>query len=75
MFFMLLLLQYCYFPYEPNSIERCKMAVLYLKLYIYIQSLIDIWNIVNLNDLIDEMDLSEEWGVENLDLEGSTDLS
>lgn len=39
----------------------------------YAQSLIDTKNSVDLQDLIDGMNLSEEWGEENLDLEGTTD--
>lgn len=37
------------------------------------QSLLDTKSGVDLEDLIDGMDLSEEWGEQNLDLEGHTD--
>lgn len=45
----------------------------YPKLHVYAQSLIDTQNGVDLEDLIDGMDLTEEWGEQNLDLEGDTD--
>lgn len=37
------------------------------------QSLLDTKNGVDLEDLIDGMDILEEWGEQNLDLEGHTD--
>lgn len=37
------------------------------------QSLLDIKNEVDPEDLIDGMNLSEEWGEQNVDLEGYTD--
>ncbi|WEW56323.1 hypothetical protein PRK78_001766 [Emydomyces testavorans] len=45
----------------------------YPKLQVYVQSLIDSRNLVDLEDLVDGMDLSEEWGEQSLDLNGSTD--
>lgn len=37
------------------------------------QSLIEIMEYVDLADLVDGMNLTEEWGLDNLDLEGLTD--
>ena len=45
----------------------------YPKLPVYVQSLMDTKTGVDLEDLIDGMNLSEEWGEKNLDLEGYTD--
>jgi hypothetical protein len=35
---------------------------------------LDTYNAVALADIIDGMDLSEEWGVEHLDLRGNNDV-
>lgn len=45
----------------------------YLKLPVYAQSVLDTKRLVDLEDLVDGMDLSSEWGENNLDLEGVTD--
>ncbi|KAI9752083.1 MAG: hypothetical protein M4579_005768 [Chaenotheca gracillima] len=60
---------------SPANIERSKSGVPFVNLPTYAQSLIDTQNTVDLEDLVDGMDLSLEWGEENLDLEGSTDTS
>lgn len=45
----------------------------YPKLSVYVQSAIDSKSLLDLEELIDGMDLSEEWGHKTLDLEGQTD--
>lgn len=45
----------------------------YPKFNLYVQRAIDTKDGVELQDLIDGMDLSEEWGEENLNLDGTTD--
>ncbi|EFE30377.1 uncharacterized protein ARB_02749 [Trichophyton benhamiae CBS 112371] len=45
----------------------------YPKLQAYVQSLLDTKNLGDLEDLVDGMDLSEEWGEQNLSLEGHAD--
>jgi hypothetical protein len=45
----------------------------YPKLPVYVQSSIDTKSLVKLEDLIDGMNRSEEWGEQNLDLENYTD--
>ncbi|KAM5438511.1 hypothetical protein MferCBS31731_005088 [Microsporum ferrugineum] len=45
----------------------------YPKLHVYVQSLIDTKNKVDLADLVDGMDLTEDWGMKYLNLEGDTD--
>jgi histidinol dehydrogenase len=47
------------------------MGLPYPKLEIYAQSFLDTYNVMALTDLIDAMDLSEEWGAEHLDLSGT----
>jgi hypothetical protein len=49
------------------------MGLQYPKLDIFTQSLIDTNDGVALNDLVDGMDLSEDWGNEHLDLSGLSD--
>lgn len=45
----------------------------YPKLPGFVQSLLDTKQYVDLCDLIDGQDLSEEWGIEHLDLSGNSD--
>lgn len=51
------------------------MGLPYPKLPIFVQSVMDARDIVNLADVIDGMDLSEKWGIDNLDLTYTTDTS
>lgn len=50
------------------------MGIPYPKLEVFAQSLLDTHRIVDLTDLIDGMDLSEEWGEQNLNLDGTNDV-
>ena len=72
------------FGMSPHSDHAClpslsalfnyvKGGIPYPKLNLYVQRAIDIKDGVELQDLIDGMDLSEEWGEENLNLDGTTD--
>ena len=63
-----------YYPFPRESHLTLQPGGLpYPKLPVYVQSLMDTKTGVDLEDLIDGMDLSEEWGEQNLDLEGYTD--
>ncbi|KAF7504952.1 hypothetical protein GJ744_001533 [Endocarpon pusillum] len=49
------------------------MDIPYPKLHLFVQSRIDTCDDVNLADVIDGMDLSEDWGADNLDLNDADD--
>jgi hypothetical protein len=59
----------------PSKLERSQMGIPYPKLEVFAQSLLETNDEVALADLIDGMNLTEEWGLENLDLEGTHDIS
>jgi hypothetical protein len=40
---------------------------------VFAQSLLDTWNLVDLDDLVDGMNLTLEWGEANLELDGTVD--
>lgn len=73
LFFILMSSQACHLPCGPENIEYSHMGLPYPKLPIYAQSLLDTINFVDLEDLIDGMNLTLDWGMENLDLEGTVD--
>ncbi|EGD83973.2 hypothetical protein H112_07654 [Trichophyton rubrum D6] len=72
-FWLLLPASSCHFICEPENIEWSQGCLPYPKLHVNTQSLIDTINRIDLAALVDGMDLSEEWGIEHLDLEGNTD--
>jgi len=53
---------------------RSQKGIPYPKLDVYIQSLIDTYNMVALHDVIDGSDVSEDWGEKNLELTGTIDV-
>ena len=71
--FTLLSSQYCHISCESSNIQWSKNQLPYPTLRAFAQSLIDTNNGVDLEDLVDGMDLSLEWGHNHLDLEGSFD--
>ncbi|KAJ9222237.1 hypothetical protein DTO169C6_5366 [Paecilomyces variotii] len=71
-FWLLVPASYYNIDCRPENVEWSKGGLPFPKLEVYAQSLIDIKNGVDLQDLIDAQDLSVEWGEENLNLEGST---
>jgi hypothetical protein len=73
LFFILMSAQSCHMPCRPEHIEYSQTGLPYPKLPIYVQSLLDTRNFVDLEDLIDGMNLTLDWGIENLDLEGGFD--
>jgi hypothetical protein len=72
-FFILMTSQACHLPCEPGNIEYSQTGLPYPKLPVFAQSLIDTWNGVDLDDLVDGMNLTLEWGEANLDLDGTVD--
>jgi hypothetical protein len=73
LFFILIPSQACHVSCEPNNIEYSHTGLPYPKLHIFAQSLIDTGGFVDLDDLVDGMNLTLEWGEANLDLEGTID--
>lgn len=73
LFFILKSSQACHLQPEFCSIEYSQNGLLYPKPRIYAQSLLDTWNLVDLDDLVDGMNLTSERGEANLDLEGTID--
>lgn len=59
----------------PSNIERSKMGLPYPTLPIFAQSLLDTNDMVALTDLIDGMDLTEEWGSVHLKLDAENDIA
>ncbi|KAI1089610.1 hypothetical protein F5B19DRAFT_466452 [Rostrohypoxylon terebratum] len=59
---------------EPSNFERSKHNIPFPKLDCYAQSLLDTQRYLDLTNLIDGMDLSEEWGEEHLDLDKPGEL-
>jgi len=65
----------CHFECTPSNFERSHKGLPYARLDIFAQSLLDTYDLVDLVDLIDGMDLSPEWGIENLQLDGTVDVA
>ncbi|EEP78149.1 predicted protein [Uncinocarpus reesii 1704] len=62
-------------PCTPETIEYSHNRIPYPKLPVYTQSLLDTLNLVDLDDLVDGMNLTYEWGDENLDLDRGPDAN
>jgi hypothetical protein len=75
---------YCFFVIVPSddyhfecsqsTIERSCKGLPYPKLEPFAQSLLDSHDLLALTDLIDAMNLTEEWGQQNLILSGTQDI-
>ncbi|KAH8766379.1 hypothetical protein F5882DRAFT_413844 [Hyaloscypha sp. PMI_1271] len=61
-------------PCEPQNFQRSHNDLPFPKLNLLIQSFLETNDHVSLADAIDGSNVSEKWGVENLDLEGEVDL-
>ena len=59
---------------DPSALQRSPNGLPYPKLHVLIQSFLDTYDEVSLCDVVDGSDVSEEWGVQNLDLEGTNDV-
>ncbi|RDL37583.1 uncharacterized protein BP5553_05016 [Venustampulla echinocandica] len=64
----------CQLECIPENFERGHAGVPYPRLEVFTQSLLDTSDF-NLVDLVDGMDLTEEWGLANLRLEGTPDAA
>jgi hypothetical protein len=64
----------CHFDCAPSNFETDQPGFPYPRLEVLAQSLLDMNDLVGLTDLIDGMDLSEEWGEEHLELDGTNDI-
>ncbi|KAI2466803.1 hypothetical protein F4781DRAFT_434018 [Annulohypoxylon bovei var. microspora] len=59
---------------KPSNFERSRRDIPFPKLDCFAQSLLDTQRYLDLTNLIDGMDLSEEWGDEHLDLDKPGEL-
>ncbi|KAI0205495.1 hypothetical protein F4808DRAFT_472195 [Astrocystis sublimbata] len=59
---------------EPSNLTRSLRGLPYPRLDVYIQSCLDTGDRLQLCDVIDGTDLPEQWGEDNLDLEGFNDM-
>ncbi|PGG97167.1 hypothetical protein AJ79_09304 [Helicocarpus griseus UAMH5409] len=58
----------------PSNFTRSLRGLPYPKLNVFIQSCLDTYDMLQLCDVIDGTNVSEEWGEQNLDLEGTNDV-
>lgn len=65
----------CHLDCEPSKFEWSENGIPYPKLEVFAQSLLDTYSLVDLTDLVDGMDLTEEWGSAHLDLSGTNDIA
>ncbi|KAK2867968.1 hypothetical protein FQN49_003286 [Arthroderma sp. PD_2] len=59
---------------HPSNFTRSPRGLPYPKLDVFIQSCLDTFSMLQLCDVIDGTNISEEWGEKNLDLEGTNDV-
>lgn len=72
--FLLVPSEDCYLDCKPSNFERSKMGLPCPKLELFAQSLLERGDRVALTDLVDGMNLTEEWGGLHLDLDGTNDI-
>lgn len=63
-----------YIDCHPANFTRSPRGLPYPKLDVFIQSCLDTCDMLQLCDVIDGTNVSEEWGEKNLDLEGTIDV-
>lgn len=73
LFFVLMPSHAHHLDVKPDNIEFSGTGLPYPTLPVYAQSLLDADNGVDLDDLVDGMDLTLEWGEQYLDLNGTID--
>jgi len=73
-FWVLVTASFAHITFMSGSVEKSKGNLPYPSLIFFAQSLLDTQNTVDLEDLIDGMNLSEEWGEEHLDLDKDIDV-
>ena len=59
---------------DPSNFTRSLRGLPYPKRDVFLQSCLDTYDMVQLCDVIDGTNVSEEWGEKNLDLEGTNDV-
>ncbi|KAI0004404.1 hypothetical protein F4779DRAFT_74419 [Xylariaceae sp. FL0662B] len=67
-FFIIPAFEYC-MQWGPSDLERSKLNIPFPKLELFAQSLLDTQRRLDLANLIDGMDLSEDWAEEHLNLD------
>ncbi|KAI5920848.1 hypothetical protein F4810DRAFT_680708 [Camillea tinctor] len=72
-FFLVPAFEYC-MQWGTSDLERSQQNIPYPKLQLFAQSLLDTQRQLDLTNLVDGMDLSEEWGNEHLDLDKPGEL-
>lgn len=72
-FFIMPAFEYC-MKWGPSELERSQWNSPFPKLELFAQSLLDTQRSLDLVNLINGMDLSEEWGEEHLDLDKPGEL-
>jgi hypothetical protein len=66
--------QDCHFVCENDNFEWSHLLIPYPRKQVFAQSLLEINDQVALADLVDGMNLTEEWGEKYLDLKGTNDV-
>ncbi|KAI1990694.1 hypothetical protein LOZ53_003155 [Ophidiomyces ophidiicola] len=74
LYFVIIPAEDAYLKCVPSNIERSQMGLPYPTLPVFAQSLLDTDSEVALTDLIDGMNLTEEWGLKHLNLDGTNDV-
>ena len=74
-FLVILSSKSCHLPCTFETIEYGQSGLPFPKLDTFAQCLLDTENGVDLDDLIDGMNLSPEWGEQHLSLSGDTDVA
>jgi hypothetical protein len=64
----------CHMDCKPENFEISRVGLPFPRLDVFAQSLIDMNNQVDLNDLVDGMELTEAWGKQHLHLDGTVDV-
>jgi len=59
---------------EPAHIQRSLNGLPYPRLDVFVQSLLDTYNVVALCDVVDGTHVSFDWGSQHLDLAGTRDV-
>lgn len=60
---------------RPSCFQRSSNGLPYPTLPVLVQSFLEMNDKVSLNDVVDGSNVTEDWGVENLDLDGDTDTN
>jgi hypothetical protein len=64
----------CHMDCIPSNFDISKLGIPFPRLEVFAQSLLDMNSKVDLTDLVDGMDLTEEWGERSLQLDGLVDV-